>query len=237
VCDPCTSRTIRQLGAVPALLAELDTTVTRQHRFRSTNSRVRGSSETVVPFHVAASRAAHDLDVVLRREAALVAEVVGAVLPTPSTAVTAAGFLAGMADWIATRPAGPDFVDKIAVVTDRAWAVIDRPVDRHYLGACDVDDCTGTLYQHGDRADARCSECRTQVPAQDRRADLQAQLAHQVLSAADIERVTAATGERVSAGKVRMWASRGRLQPVASIPWDAPPRYRLADVLALAGGA
>ena len=109
-----------------------------------------------------------------------------------------------------------------------AVAVIDRPPDLRPAGNCPA--CGQPLRAEAAADTARC-RCGHVVTGITRDRAERAAAADLLGTATEISGQLAMIGVRVSAGTIRMWASRGRLAPRPGAPDQ--PWYAMSDVLVL----
>ena len=235
LCSRCTWDVERDLGDVPALVDELDLTLSRQ---TAIGYREGGrSAETALPFNVSASDVRDNLKATLVgwvRD--LHEQTPDAAWPDDTAAACSRWLLARIGD-IRVHPAGDQLRDEIGYAVGEARRIVDRPADRMYVGPCrsDVDGviCAEELYAKLGDDTIKCRACGTRHDTSERRAWLLAavddQLAHATLAA----RAVSGLGVDVTPERIRKWKERGRIMP-HSVDREGRPLYRIEDVVALA---
>jgi hypothetical protein len=142
--------------------------------------------------------------------------------------------IASMAAWLAVRSrsirqheAAADIHDEVTSAVARAASVVDRKPDKVGAGECDL--CGAQMWADGDADSAVCERCEAVVVSgvRDRRRQLVAN-ADVLGSPPELSGALKHIGVKVSAGTIRMWASRGRL---AQRPGGV---YAMSDVMHLA---
>lgn len=133
--------------------------------------------------------------------------------------------LAGMADWLLLRPswmslhiaAGELYTDIIEAV-EQAWRAIDRSPSRTYSGICgaqtEAGDCGQALYSHPDHEWVRCQACGAEWSVAERRQWLLMRAAETPLTATQMAGLLTHAGISITSGKIRAYASDGRIRAV-----------------------
>jgi hypothetical protein len=244
LCGGCSAQLKATLDSIPALVDELDTTITRQAVLG-----VRGgprAAEKPLPFHVAASEAAW----VLRNTLGTWVRVVDAEMPLgrpgrgletingPSgstgqgseigTAEIAA-YLTSRLEQLRHHPAAGEAHDEIRGAVEAATRVIDRPAsDRTYIGPC---TCGTELYANPGRTTTTCRDCDTTHDVEARRESMREQLRDHLGTASYVATIATGLGVSVAPSTVRMWAKRHHLENHGS---DEKPLYLVGDVIRVA---
>lgn len=161
VCAGCARVYELQLGDVPALLGELDTTRVRLARIGDPGG---GSGDRPPPWHEKAAVALVNLQNTITTLARHISDTRGrpvplavALLSGPPCAAgwcahpscrdlrgdaptghwaAAAVWLLGHVEWLRHRPEGPEWMLALGLDVERARRVIDRQADRWYAGPC-----------------------------------------------------------------------------------------------------
>ncbi|WP_127572756.1 hypothetical protein [Georgenia faecalis] len=241
------------LVGLPDLMAELETTITRQLRM-SGNGAV---TDDRLPFNAEASERAWVLRQTLLVWADELARQRREVCPrcdgepgdedpalcegcegrgtvgvaTPDTWPKVRDAFTAWADWMTTTEAGAQAIDEILDAHHHALRAIDRPADRTYAGPCPT--CHGDIYGVPGNAWVRCTTCGTELDAVDARQVMLDKLATMALPAPDAARAASLlTGVPVTAAQIRKWKHRGTLTP-ASVNVAGQPMYDLEHVVRL----
>ena len=241
------------LAETPAIVAELDTTITRQAHITLTSAGRRpaepkeahdglGVHEQPLPFNLGASEA---LDLLHRTLWPWVREGLEAhpEMPTPSPgAVGLSRALLRLHGWLQGHPDGALAIDEITYAHVVARRAIDRGADLDYAGPCGADidgeTCPEDLYVAHDALVARCRTCGTEWDVPERRATLLEVARDRLVTTTEACRAVktyGANGEHVTPAMLRGWKHRGRIVGHPD-PRDGRDRYRLGDVLDLMAG-
>ncbi|MFF2555746.1 hypothetical protein ACFVUS_32380 [Nocardia sp. NPDC058058] len=219
---------MRALAAVPGLLDELDTTLSRGDAVgapRVTGAAGGGGRRPALPFRKGASDAHAELARTLRYYAVRVAIL--ARRPAPRAPGEQSVFLCRQLPRIpddapvlaGIHPALPDAVAA-------ARAAIDRPADRLCIGLC---DCGSRLYGVEEQTVVRCPGCDREYAVAERRGSLLAQARDMVGTATELARILPwFSGKPVTANAIRQWAARGKL---TGYTVAGETVYRIGDVL------
>ena len=208
---------------------QLELAITRQTKMGG--ERVGGkSNETPVPFDDRASEAAWVLRNVLVNHAGPVAvrlgEYLDLSLQTPDLAL-----------WLHARVTSvedTDFIDELMSALDLGTQAIDQPVARIYLGDC---ACGARLYGDPESEAVPCEACERTHDGRARRRANNLRGRNLPVTANDAARYLGEVdGVAVTAKRIRVWASRKKLEHVGFSP-DGQRTYRLGDVVDLARGA
>ena len=229
-CPDCWGSFNRTVGDIPALVAELETTLSRQTAMAN-----RGgprSTETPLPYSTAASDALRLLYATLwpwvREGLAAHPQL---VLQGSGT-VGMAHALLSLRGWLVTQPDGWQAIDEVAYACAQGRQAIDRAPDRTYAGTCDTDGCAEELYAVDGRATVVCAVCSTERDVAAWRYARLEDAADQLLTLSEMTRAVAETGdETVSRKRLEKWVERGRL--IRSGNQGAVATYRVGDVLDL----
>jgi hypothetical protein len=138
LCRSCSERLQRALGDLPALIADLDVTLTRQ---AVTGAHGEGKptkkDAQPSPVHIGAAEVASNLRYVLATSVRYLTEARGIVAVPADNPLAMARWLLLHHDSIRLDPAGPDIASDIHGVTRAIWKVIDPdPLVRIRVGRC-----------------------------------------------------------------------------------------------------
>jgi hypothetical protein len=236
VCEDCGDALAKALGDVPWLTEELETSVigARGVDYRRLGGSKGGKkpSERPSPVSWGPSEARAHLRALLVSWVRFSAEE--GIRSRTHDDDLPADDLPAMSRWMLNRvdglmlhDIGSEAVDEITSAVAHCHRLIDRPVDRQYLGTCPTCD-SGRLYARGGRW-ARCEECASTVEADEIRARLLAELDDRLCTASEIARLSTYLGLRADRETVRkrinQWAKRGQLDEHASFATEATFRF------------
>ncbi|MDF5755808.1 hypothetical protein [Spongiactinospora sp. TRM90649] len=250
ICTACAAQLARNLGDVPALARELETTATRQAR-TGTGA---GSGETPLQWDERARAAEHDLVVVLTSWGMVLQQgmppIIGPICATDCRHATchAAGLAHGpradtlpsVSRWLLRHlraiQAAPDaarIASDVARAVHACRRAIDRPPPLLYAGLCDA--CATPLYARLGAAQVACPRCldphggRIRYDVTTRRDWMLASVEDMRLPAGDIARALTSLVRPIDPALIYTWRARGRLAPHGV---DARGRalYRVGDV-------
>lgn len=234
ICRGCLDQLLAALRSVPALVEDLEVTLSRQARVGTRNG-PRGS-ETPLPFH---SRASVDLETLrdgLGMWARSVAERRGLVAAPWSAAETSRWMLLWPND-LATHPDAGELHGDVLAMVEAARRTVDLPPSLHFVGPC--DECGEDLYCSAGSSTVSCrtAECGATYDVAARRAWLLEAAVDQLRTAAELSRELPWIGGVVIDRKlINQWATRGRVTKYGPHPRDpyGRTRFRLGEVLELA---
>ncbi|WP_225725471.1 MULTISPECIES: DUF1922 domain-containing protein [unclassified Nocardia] len=221
---------MRALAAIPGLLVELDTTLSRGDAVgasKLTGTAGAGVRRRSLPYHKGASDAHAALARTLRYYALRVAFLAGE--PVPPTSQGHAIFLRKQLPRIPDdAPVLDGIHPALPAAVDAARAIIDRPAERLCVGLC---DCGIRLYAMDGQSTLRCSGCGHEYSVAERRVALLSQARDMVGTATELSRILPwFSGKPLTANAIRQWAARGKLIG-HSVGGEIV--YRIGDVLRL----
>lgn len=233
LCASCSDDYARALGDVPAIVGELDLTLSKQRRFVVDES---GATITAaaLPYDVAASNVL----------AEMMTELIGQVRlcieqrvksrdyrdrEPGSSFGTLSRWLLWRVDGVAGMPWAADML-RIARLVEHAEKVIDRPLDRTYAGPC--DRCGHDLYVEHGRADVICYDCGLSYDLGARREWLLHVVHDRLATAVEIARALTSLELSITTERIRQWKHRGRLIERGH-DRQSRPLYRVGDVVDL----
>lgn len=218
LCRTCTDQLARDLNAIPWLLEELETTISRLDKL--TESEGRGSDERPLPIRMHAVEVRRDLNTTLASWAQHIAGRFDGLDRTVIwTELRLAGYLSDHINDILTDPAAGECADEIGYARMTAQRAIDKPTPMVFAGPC--DDCGKDLYAHPSAAEVACKnpDCDLVYPIEARRAWLLGKAADQLLTATEMSRaLSGLLGAKLTAAKIRGLAHRGRLTQHPPLP-------------------
>lgn len=252
VCDDCLDLLARTLGDVPALLEEVDITITRQQAAGQHGTSTARPAERPLPWNEKAAEA-------LR---ALHSTLVGWVrfcdeeqvrsrdprdgLPEDDTA-DLARWLMWRVDGLAFHELGHDAVDQIADAAAQCWRIVFwKRRNRIYLGTCGKvaehdgepgDPCPGEVYADEGSVYGVCEDTTEHIHSvTERQAELTRRLDDTLGTAAEIAGMTVYLGldaDRETVRKrINQWHTRARIRPAQHSP-AGDPMFRYGEVRAL----
>lgn len=199
-----------------SLVEELDITITRTDKIgrASLGISVRGGSDTPMAFHTAASDVQNKLRRVMNQWGYSVSRLHPHVtLPDSAAADVIAEWLMLFPDLLSGHPDAARMAGEIRTTVSECFRVIDRPVDRVYIGPCGADGCEEPLYGVVGRPDIRCGPCGAVWNLSERRMDLAARAKDRLAVASDLVGFTTVLGRDVTTSMIRNFKSRGLLRP------------------------
>lgn len=226
LCSDCAARAVRAAKALPALRAELETTIARQDRSSGRGGSVGRGGESKLPINLNALAQRNHEQIVV----AFACEL-GYVLDTFD--------LTGAVDAIIADPMrlqmaidGPAFAKAIHRAASEWRHTVDRHDDRVYAGPC--NECRSEMYARIDSDTVRCPGCRAEYTTSEQRQWVLEQVRDTLWP---IRLIRAALGNwlgvKVNDSTVRSWRKRQRLVP-KGVNADNEDTYRVGDYLDLA---
>lgn len=255
ICRSCSGALEKALRDVPSLVAELETTRTRQSRTGGGNvGTTSRSADKPLPWDQRASEGLEVLRVVLNAWTRVCVELhrfpggpacqgwcrhrscweLTRVHPPGPTLGSMSRFLLGQVDWIRRQPDAGQCVELIGAAVARIGRVIDRRPDQIYCGPCLADGkCPGELYALRGAKNVTCRECSVVHDVAVRQSWLLEQAYDQLATAGVLAAaVTELLGQTVTSAMVRGYAFRGRLIE-RGLDREARPLYRVGDLVDL----
>lgn len=229
LCVHCTWLLGRDLGDVPTLVRELDTTRARQTTHTTTGSGAR-SAVIPLPYDPRAGDAATALHATLTHWAAALHHP--AHDPPPARTGPLARWLTRHTTTLLRHDNAHLAAAQIRDTVAAAWRAIDRPAERQYAGAC---TCGVHLYAHPGRPHVTCRGCGTTHDADLARTRMQDHLDGTLMTGAEIAHLAAYFGhadrERVR-NLLKVWGNRGVITPRGHTK-NGHPLYPFGDTLRL----
>lgn len=243
VSKPVAPGSALSLVSSAGLWAELEVTLTRQHKLASTSAG-RPSDDTPVMFHEAASDAKGGLARFVWYWAYVLWNENQHLNFTAKTVPAACAWMAGLPGLLATLPNAEEMWEDITREVRQARRVIDAPLSRVYLGRCgapvaEARVCDQHLYGIKDRPTVRCPVCGAEWGTAERQKRLVALVEDKTVTAVDVSRLLSAIGIQIAPSTVRTYAQAREVNGVAVEPRLLPvgrgprnrPLYRVGDVL------
>lgn len=146
LCEQCLWELRRSLGDVPALVAELEVTMSREAVMAESAGKINGDAETPMPYDLQAADRLSDLRVYL---VGWVRDLAGddpAKYPADDLTSMSRWLLARIND-LAVHPAAGDIHAEIVGTVRDAWRVVDKAANRtrFAVGPCPEVDCPGEV--------------------------------------------------------------------------------------------
>jgi len=272
ICGPCGQTLTKVLNHIADLHSELDITLTRQAHVGSTNAapppedapekdaknvEFWGVAVQPSPFHIGASKVAHDVANTITTWARVILEERGMELPPipappigpthptdckhescavirwhikDSEITHAAKFIAAHVWWLRHRPEAPDAYSDLVAIASQLERIIDLPPTLKYAGPCNI--CRKDLYAKEGAGTVECRPCGMTYDMDGRREWLLECAEDRLERASLIAQAVTDLGSPISADRIRKWAQRGQLTPHATDRLSRP-LYRIGDVLDL----
>lgn len=255
LCTACGATLVDALREIPELLVELDTARSGQARFAG--ERIGGkSAEVPLPIADVTRRTEHGVRLLGQREqhrvinavttwARDIAETLGVMTPN---------IFGDLVEWLIRREhemrghvAAEELHSDIVGGVIALRRVIDRPVDRKFVGRCPQDGAN--LWAEIGESWVRCRTCREQHSVRDLE-DQAAEAARDMLcTVPELLRACTAIGRPIAKRTAYYWAQHGRLTVRGWMTRDehgdritdrhsdgAVPVYRVGDALELSKG-
>lgn len=230
LCHTCLGRIAGTLHHLPALVTDLDLTLTKQRRFGDPTDSTSRTAAATLPFNAAAARVLHELRHELHAliRLCLTHGLHQGPQPTHHTAAMAAWLLARLTP-IAGQPWAPQAL-RLTAIAGRGEQVIDAPPERTFAGPC--DQCGTDLYARAGQAHATCPTCGDTYDLAARRRWLLRMVDDRLATATEVARALTSLEMPVTAERIRQWKHRARLTPAATDPLGRP-LFRVGDVVDL----
>lgn len=245
LCGGCLNELLTALRDVPWLVEQLAVTLTRQARLGDRNGP--RSSERPLPYDLGASDALDALTATLLAWARLIADRRNVHLDTPQRPETLAAWLRMWPTELATHPDAGDLHDEILYATGNARRTIDRRPDLKFVGPCDSygatvlpdnghNGCGEDLYAHLNAKTIQCQtpQCYAVYDVEQRRAWLLEAAVDQLRTARQLaDELPWIAGVTITAKRIGMWATRGKLAVYGPHPQDPreAQRFRVGEVI------
>lgn len=226
LCGDCHVLTRDTLTRVPALVVDLELTMTRQRRFG--DPVLGGAGDYGLPYNPAAAATLRELDRELARVVRLYRLTHTAPEPPRHPRAMAAWLLPRLGDVVAL-PWAVSLLDVVRV-TERATRIIDAPAERTYAGPC--DHCGTDLYATAGRGHVECHDCGLCYDLAARRAWLLGVVDDRLATAIEIARALTSLELPVTADRIYQWKHRDRLD-VRGSDRRGRPLFRVGDVVDL----
>jgi len=239
LCRAHTEDLALDLAAVPALLAELDITLTRQDRIAAERHGGR-SADRPLPYNARAAAKASDLNTTLNAWALDVARLAEderdrLVEHHYSDTAAVAAWLGRNLHTLRLHVDAGQAHDEITNAVREARRAIDRPLERIFAGPCsepldDGTECREDLYAAPGKAHATCRGCGARHDMQERRDWMLSCIEDQVAYSGLLAGLVTNLGVPIGSSTIRRYAAAGRIK-VISVDAKRRPLYRIGDVL------
>jgi hypothetical protein len=240
LCASETERLERDLGDVAAIVAELDTALSKQARIGNAGG-PSGLARERTPINVGAMNVADDLQNTLTTWARDISESSGWVWVASKQPPSqqSANVLLHHIDVIRRHPAVEELVDEITDAIAQARRVVDRPADRTYFGPCYAetpDDqgravtCLEEIWAKPTASHAACKVCGVTHEVEERREWLMDKAEDMIVTPREASRYIGEIGHlTVGHQRIRNYLDRKRI--LARPSADGVLRLRLGDLL------
>jgi hypothetical protein len=214
LCHGCTSTLERELADVPAIVAELDVSLSRQARIG--NAGRGGLASEKDPWKQRVSIAAGALENVLTTWARDLSDEEWRPGIGAHPAHAAASYLLMSIDSIRKHPAADALHDEVTDAVRQARRDVDRPADRQYLGVCRHEfegvPCPEELWAQPWAEIVRCKTCGHDHDVSERRAWLLEQAEDMIVTVKEASRYMGQVGGiTVTESSIRGYIHRGKL--------------------------
>lgn len=213
LCPTCLTTARTQLRTIADLSRYADD---KRARFGSTwrHGTIGRSPETPLPYDPRITPVMRDVARALTAAVKHVHEHGRVTVTIIDTPAAHASWLGSHLTHFATHPAGPQLLDRIRAAHDRLVSVFDRPPEKIYVGRCNDDDCTESLYADRDHTATvvACTRCATEHPITQRRDELKAGVVEYLGTVRETSRLLRETfGDDVSERTIRGLRDHGLL--------------------------
>ncbi len=244
MCPTCNDHLARLIGDVPAMVDDLEVTMTGQR------AKVAGSSGGGAGIHW--NEAAGDTLRTLRKE--LAADVQTCIkdhvrTQSPTDTTPNPHDPKAMSRWLLWRVAGLAYhadghpmLTRLTTIEQATARIIDNRAPNQYLGRCtsmrDGVECGGSIYAPAGKETGTCErrDCKAEYDVEASRAGLEDALDARLYTAAEIASLSVYLGLPVSRERVRkllnQWHRRGRIVPHGT-DTNGAPMFTYGDVRAL----
>jgi len=239
LCRTHTDDLTRDLQAVPDLVAELETTITRQDRIAAERHGGR-SAERPLPFNLRASETASNLNTTINAWALDVSRLAEDERDRLSEhhyadSAAVASWLARNLHTLRQHPEAGIAFDELTHAVLEARRSVDRPLERVFAGPCgeplaDGTDCREDLYAAPGKSHATCRGCGARHDMQERRDWMLSCIEDQVAYSGLLAGLVSNLGVQIGSSTIRRYASAGRIHAI-SVDAKRRPLYRIGDVL------
>lgn len=235
ICRGCLDQLVGILRTVPALVDDLEVTLSRQARVGTRNGP--RASETPLPFHLRASVDLETLRDGLGMWAGVVATRRGVSLDAPASAVGYAAWLVRWSGEVAQHPDAAELHGDVLAMAEAARRTVDLPPTLHYCGPC--DECGEDLYvgQMAKVVTCRTEGCKFSADVVERRAWLLEAAVDQLRTAAELSReLPWIGGVVITRNAISQWAVRGKITKYLPHPRDpyGRARFRVGEIIEVA---
>lgn len=242
LCRAHTTELVDALRAVPALVADLDVTITRQSRTAGPKHGARSTS-TPLPWNEHASACRTELNAILNAwayETAQIGEYDTDPLSAihPSDTAELANWLRAHRDYAARHDLAGDLYAEVLDAITQATRAVDLPPERKFIGICKHApdggplQCREDLYALPKQQWVTCRGCTHRHDAGQRRQEMLDELEDHAAHSGVLSSIVTGLGHPVGASTIRKWAADGRLT-VVSVDSNRRKLYKIGEVLNL----
>lgn len=237
LCNNCTTALRIELGDVPALLADLDITRSRQDQLVARYGNGPSGSENPLPYKTHVAEVVWVLHHTLYSWVTTLAGAQPLCSSIPMGAPTSGALsrhLLSQIHHIRVRVDAGQLADEITSAVHQARHAIDRPNDkRAFLGPCgaqlpDATYCAQEVYGVPGKQTTTCPACGAVHNVTERQKWLLDIAQDRLGTSTEIAGFLRTAGVACTPSMIRNYVARGRLNPA---PDTDPPLYRMRDVL------
>ncbi len=215
ICAPCTGSLSRRLKDLPELADDLETTMSRQDQLAGRSDGGK-SSDTPLFWKDRAGDALRTLRDMLRRWAEQFSGADPAATDVPVADL--ARFLHNILVRIRQHEAAPQFAVACEDAFRECRRIIDKPVDRVYLGPCGLEEgneatCREELFVRPGADTATCTSCGRDHSSHGRRALLMDTVEDRLVTYSEASMALPSLMDKpLAVGTIRQWVCRDQLE-------------------------
>ena len=230
VCPACIEQLECDCANVPALVEQLNVTITRLDNVYTPAPPASAEADEPMPFGMAASAANHELKAALALAALTILRRRSQEWEGEDSAEAVAAWLGVNSASVALDPDAGSIVLSIREAVSRALKAIDTMPERILAGPC--PDCGTRLMAFKGSASVWCDTCGQRRKVAELHDAMVAKVSDAEGSVNALHEMLCTMGKWVPLGTVKRWSSEGRLSMVGVT--DAGSRkHRLGDLLVL----
>ena len=225
-CKACVTKLANALQTIPDNWKDLQDAETRRVRFANSTGQRYGIHRDELPFNPRA-RETRDLAVVILTGWTRVLCEDANIDPPAPTIPAICEWLTSQIPRLRRHAAAPEIWEEIIGISKEIQRIIDRPIDREYLGECETDACKGknspVTTRPGSKV-ATCSRCKNETDAEKLRATRRENADSKLVTRKELTMV-------YPRSSVARWIKTGQLPMHGTV--DGKPAYNLGDARTL----